>query len=298
VHAEVESWIRARIGGVRSIEIAHDRPWARVFRVRTSEETLWLKVCGASQAFEPLLTARLSARWPDRVAEVVAHDEKRGWLLLRDAGEQVGARGNPPQMWLTVLPLYAELQRDETTRAGEHLAGGVPSLRVETLPERLDELVRRDLPLTAGEHERLRSLAPRFDELCRQLAARGIADTLQHDDLHHHNLYVRGACHYVLDWGDSSISHPFASLVVTFRFLETINGLSADDPWFARLSSAYLEPWGRGHEETLALALRVGALAHCFAWTRQRDHLPSDARTLFDTGFATVLRRALARLQG
>jgi hypothetical protein len=69
----------------------------------------------------------------------------------------------------------------------------------------------------------------------------------------------------VLDWGDASISHPFASLVVTFEFLETSNGLPPDDPWFARLAAAYLEPWGGGHAETLELALQVGVLAHCCA---------------------------------
>jgi hypothetical protein len=276
---------------VRSIDLAHDRPWAKVFRVRTSDETLWLKVCGASQAFEPLLTARLATRWPHLVADVVDHDEERGWLLLRDAGGQIGSLGNPPEAWLAVLPAYAELQRGETTRGGDHLAAGVPDLRVATLPDRFEELLERNLPLAPNEHEQLRTLAPRFSALCCELDARAIADTIQHDDLHHRNVYVRDGRYRVLDWGDSSISHPFASLIVTFRFLEEINGLAPDDPWFARLSAAYLEPWGRGHEETLVLALRVGALAHCFAWARQRDHLPAEARTEFDVEFANVLRR-------
>src|SRR5919204_6865147 len=83
--------------------------------------------------------------------------------------------------------------------------------------------------------------SPRFDEL----AAHGIPETIQHDDLHMANLYAQGGRLRVLDWGDSSISHPFASLVVTFRFLEEINKLSPVDPWFARLRDAYLEPWGR-----------------------------------------------------
>jgi len=250
------------------------------------------------QAFEPRLTARLSARWPERVAEVVDHDGERGWLLLRDAGEQIAARGNPPEAWLALLPAYAELQRGEAERAGDHLAAGVPDLRVATLPDRLEEFLRRDLPVAQHEHEELRELAPRFGELCRELASRAIADTIQHDDLHHRNVYVRGGSYRVLDWGDASISHPFASLVVTFRFLETINELRPDDAWFARLRDAYLEPWGAGHEETLALALRVGALAHCIAWARQRDHLPAAERPDFDVGFAVVLRHALERLRG
>jgi hypothetical protein len=98
----------------------------------------------------------------------------------------------------------------------------------------------------------------------------------------------------VLDWGDSSISHPFASLVVTFRFLEEITKLLPNDPWFVRLRDAYLEPWGSGLAESFELAFCVGTFAHAFAWARQRDHLAGEERVQFDRPFANVLRRALA----
>ncbi len=49
------------------------------------------------------------------------------------------------------------------------------------------------------------------------------------------NVYAKGEHLRVLDWGDTSISHPFASLGVTFRFLEERNRLLPDDPCFARL---------------------------------------------------------------
>jgi len=107
---------------------------------------------------------------------------------------------------------------------------------------------------------------------------------------------VRGQQLRVLDWGDASISHPFASLVVTFRFLEEINKLQPSDQWFSRLREAYLEPWGRGLSDTLALAIRVGTFAHAFAWVRQRDALSGEARRDFDQRFPIVLRRALAQM--
>jgi hypothetical protein len=99
-----------------------------------------------------------------------------------------------------------------------------------------------------------------------------------------------------MDWGDSSIGHPFVTLVVTFRFLEEVNHLTGDDPWFARLRDAYLEPWGPEHREAFGLAIRLGALAHTFGWIRQRDRLPRAARPAFDTGLQIVLRRALENL--
>jgi hypothetical protein len=107
-------------------------------------------------------------------------------------------------------------------------------------------------------------------------------------------LRARGGRFRLLDWGDTSIAHPFASLVVPFRFLEEINRLPPTDRWFERLREAYLEPWGSGFGETFALAVWVGAFAYPIAWSRQRDCLPEDARPEFDKHFSIVLRRAIA----
>jgi hypothetical protein len=89
------------------------------------------------------------------------------------------------------------------------------------------------------------------------------------------------------------VSHPFASLVGAFRFLEEVNGLRPGDAWFARLRDAYLEPWGTSSQRAFALALRVGAFAHTFGRLRQCEYLPLSQRPLYDKGFAIVLRRAL-----
>ena len=294
--AAAEEWIRAHIEPVGAIETAHERPWSTVLRVSHADGVVWFKACEAVQAFEPRLSAELFARWPDRVAEVIASDEGRSWLLLADGGTPVRELGNPPEAWLNALPSYAELQRGETAHAHDHLAHGVPDLTVAALPTRFEELLRHELPLESDEINRLRTFAPRFTGLCSELSSYGISETIQHDDLHLANLYVKGESLRVLDWGDSSISHPFASLVVTFRFLEEWNGLRPSDPWFGRLRDAYLEPWGEGLVEPFDIALRVGSFAHIIAWKRQRDHLPDDARADFDQVFAIVLRRALAQI--
>ena len=119
------------------------------------------------------------------------------------------------------MPAYAELQRGEAERAEEHLRHGVPDLRISTLPARYDDLLRRPLPITDEEFEVLRRFSSRFGELCVEFAAHGVPETVQHDDLHQNNLYAAGGRLRVLDWGDSSISHPFASLVVT-NFLQKL----------------------------------------------------------------------------
>lgn len=237
------------------------------------------------QAFEPRLTAELSARWPHRVAEVLGYDQERGWLLLADAGTPVGAAGNPPEAWLTALPLDAGLQRGEAAYARDDLAHGVPDLRLVTLPARYRELMQLDLPLERHEIHPLRDFAPCFAELCRELAAYDVPETIQHDDLHHANLYAHGSRVRVLDWGDASISHPFASLVVTFRFLEERTKLAPGNRWFTRLRDVCLEPWGSDLGDAFALAVRVGTFARPIAYMWQRAALPPEERVVFDTAF-------------
>ena len=292
-----EEWIRKHVEPIGAIETTHDRPWATVMRVPVAGGVTWFKACAPVQAFEPRLTAELYRRWPDRVTEVLAVDEGRRWMLLGDAGIAVGERGNPPEAWLEALPMYAELQKGETAYALDHIGHGVPDLRMAALPAGYKRLLTSELPLAIEDVKRLRDYAPHFTALCAGLAELGIQESVQHDDLHVANLYSEGDKLRVVDWGDSSIAHPFSSLVVTFRFLEEVNHLTPGDPWFRRLRDAYLEPWGSGLEENFEIAIRAGWFALAIARIRQRDALPPEARPNFDKEFAIILRRAVAQIR-
>jgi hypothetical protein len=294
--AEAEAWIAANVEPAGPLELHRHRPWASVGSIELADGTrAWFKACRPIQAFEPALTAVLATRWPDRVARVLGHDPARAWLLTADAGDELGLHGNDPELWRRALPPYAELQRGEAERVAEHLAAGVPDRRPERLPELFATLLAADLPLEADEVARLRAFEPRFAGLCEDLAATEIPATIQHDDLHLRSVFLDGPHLRILDWGDACIAHPFASLVVTFRFLEETNGLRPADPWFGRLRDAYLEPWGGGLAETFDLAMRVGMVAQMIAWQRHRAVMDAEDRAAFDEHFAQQLRRTLAR---
>ena len=120
-----EEWVRAHVEPL-SFWLVKERPWATTWRIETRRDGVaFFKACAPVQAFEPRLTALLSARHPDVVTEVIAHDDARGWLLMRDAGTPIAAYGNPPEAWLRVIPRYAELQVAEARYAADHLAHGV-----------------------------------------------------------------------------------------------------------------------------------------------------------------------------
>ncbi|MDQ6858625.1 MAG: aminoglycoside phosphotransferase family protein, partial [Chloroflexota bacterium] len=72
----------------------------------------------------------------------------------------------------------------------------------------------------------------------------GIGPTLDHDDLHDHNVLVdEGGRATIVDWGDASLTHPFLTLAVTLRFAAEAAGHPTDAPEIQRLRDAYLEPW-------------------------------------------------------
>jgi hypothetical protein len=288
-----EAWVAASVPIAGHLELVQTEPWASVSRAAVDGGIVWFKACAPHQAFEVRLTASLSSRWPTTVTEVLACDAGRRWLLMADAGEPLRQLGNPPEHWLDVLPAYARLQIGEVDRAADHLVVGVPDLRLSQLPERYDELLSAELPLEPDETAALAAFGHRFSNLCAELEGHGIGATVQHDDLHMNNVYMKDGALRVLDWGDSSISHPFFSLFETFRFLTEMNRLSPGDPWFARLRDAYLGPWGPGHVEAFDLALRIAGFAHAIAWLDQRHALPERDRPDFDDGFAVILRLAL-----
>jgi Phosphotransferase enzyme family len=275
------------------VEVVHDRPWSRVLRVPTAGEDLYLKQCAPVQAFEPALTVALAGRWPDRVPEVVAADPERAWLLLRDGGTRLRERGGDVATFVRALELYGELQRDEAAHVDELLALGLPDLRLPVVAAAYEPFFEDDHGLEHEEVARLRVLAPRFSELCSELEAFGLPDSIQHDDLHDGNVFVRGERVAIFDWGDSSVAHPLWSMVKPLRDA----GDRGLDP--KPLCDAYLVAWTAVEaEERLRAALRVavpvGVFAYALQVRRLLGFLPAEARPDFEVYLAAQLRRLLA----
>lgn len=254
----------------------------------------WFKACRPVQGFEPRLTSELHRRWPGRVADVLAHDEARGWLLTADAGEPIEWSSDTLPRWLELLPRYAEVQIGEAGHVADHLRHGVPDLGHETLADQLGAMLTGDLPLERVEVRAFRAFQPRFADLCAELAVTQPTASVQHDDLHGRSVHDDSGTLRVLDWGDASIGQPLFSLVrLDLSLTETV-GRETRNRWFPRLRDAYLEPWGSGLSPAFDLAHRLGLVAHTFTWYRHRSAMPAEARPAFDALFAPVLRRALA----
>ncbi len=299
--AEARGWIeRALVDlGLRlvgEIEQPHVRPWSTVLRVPTAGGDVWFKAAVPSLSHDVGVTSTLARLRPDLVLAPLAVDLERRWMLLPNGGErlrEVLARERHPRRWLELAPLYAQLQIAATSAVDDLLDAGTPDYRLTRLPELSERL---------GSAFGLPGPSPaRLAELCDELAALGISETIQHDDLHEGNVFVRdGGGYAIFDWGDSCIAHPFMSLVVGLNGIAYTFGLAEHDLDLERVRDAYLEEWG-GHASRREL-LRGVELAGCFgklsralAWWRWAEDVgiagrtePSDSATSWYEEFAAA----------
>jgi hypothetical protein len=269
--AEATAWIRERVEVTGEIEQPHVRWWSTVLRVPAADGDLFFKAVQPVHRFEAALTARLAELQPGRVTEVIDVDAERGWLLMRDAGtrlRELVESSADLHHWERLLPEYAQLQIEVAPYREELLALDVPDERLSVLPGLLRELLAtRPYGLSDDEHRRALDAVPRFEEMCLTLAEDGLPETIQHDDLHDGQAFVRDGRYLVFDWGDSCVSHPFHSLTVTLRSIAWRLDLPPGGAELRRLRDIYLEPFGRA-PELADLAYRTGTLARAIAWHR------------------------------
>jgi hypothetical protein len=290
--AEAHAWIEAQgIEPTGPIEQPHIRPWSTVLRVPTAGGPVWFKAMVPVVAYETAVVEVVSAARPDLVPALLADDRERGWLLMGDGGERLRElieRERSFDRWLDALPRYAELQLDLAPEAERLVALGTPDRRLNVLAEQYAELATRP-----------RGTDARVAEMCAQLASYGLPETIQHDDLHDGQVFVRDGRYLFFDWGDSCVSHPFFSLSVT---LEGNISWGLDDVAnsvdTAPFRDAYLEPFTRltpraELEAACAIALRLGWICRALNVDRFARGLASpDRERLLDEG--VEVRLALA----
>lgn len=270
----------------------HVRPWSIVAQIRTDRGSVFFKATAPTLANDAALTQELSTRRRDVVLAPLAVDVGRRWMLLPYGGRRLRTafgRRRRLAAWETLLPRYAELQRELRGRDEWLLELGAldrrPSRLVALLRAFLDDpdatRVGRQGGLTVEEVNRLRSELPLIGRLGREAEEAGIGLSIQHDDLHDGNVFVRDQELRIFDWGDAGVSHPLATFIVFANSVRFHLGLEADAPELGRLRDAYLEPWTTDHprrvlEEALGAVERVYPLMRGLTWAAAMAALPAD----------------------
>ena len=306
--AEARAWIDEQLrerGLSRTDDIAqvYVRSWSTVLRVPTERGALFFKASAPVQAVEVPLVIALAELRPDVVAPL-AYDEERAWMLMRDGGTRL--RELPQRRdhatWRTIVTQYADLQRVVAPHVDALVAIGVPDLRLDELPARFRDLVAdeelllvdREGGLTRREHDRLAAWTRPFAALCDTLAEYGVPETIEHNDLHDGNVFVRGGRAFFFDWGDASISHPFHSMRTTLAVVANIFGVPRGDALLADLRDAYLAGFGDVQELAVPfeLAQRTAIVAKALTFVPFVSSMPPAFRRRYEHTIANVLRKA------
>lgn len=287
-HTAVD-WIDSQLARLRIARqgpIVQLRSWQRsaILRVATGEGELFFKAVPPMFGHEPALTAALAAIDPRRFAATLAVDAQRGWLLMR------GLRGRGLDAWREIedweaaLQSFAEIQIATIDRLSDLRALGVPERRLDALTVRIEPLLSdasATLPgqpagLNDEQRATLRDLVPRLQAMSAELSSFGLPATLEHGDLWPGQIIGVDSGYAFIDWSDSSIAHPFFSLLL---FLVEIEDYFPKAPGIRnRLRDAYLKPWrafggSAWLEHTFELAQPLAALHQ--ALTYQEVVLPN-----------------------
>jgi hypothetical protein len=271
----------------------HIRPWSTVIRLATNRGAVFFKAIWPPEKREAAITEAL-ARWrPKDVAAVLAADRTRGWLLLDDAGEKLRTiikKDTDIRRWRTVLPQYAELQLAVAKHANQLLELGAPDRRAASLAIQYERLLKdRHLlqigvkrGLTESQYRKLVDFVPQVREWSAYVSGT-VPETIQHDDLHDGQVFVKDGRYRILDWGDTVVSHPFYSLTVALRSIAQTFKLKDDALELRRLTDLYLEPFTavatkKQLLQNYAIAKRLGRICRALTWASVVVNLPPAQR--------------------
>jgi hypothetical protein len=312
----VHEWIRAQAehnsiqltGEIKQPHIYH---WSTVMTVPSDVGVLFFKATAEETKHEIVLTQKLAEWYPNAMPELIAVDTARGWMLMRDGGEQLRASIRPTQdikPWKPVITRYAELQIGLAGHVDEILALGIPDHRLASLPclflqLLVDEeslMLGQEKGLTPDEFRQLQNLKTRFEGLCAELADFGIPESINHGDFHDGNILIKDGRITFFDWGDADITHPFVSLRTFFVSIEM--ALDLDDyaftPEMAALLDRYLEPFQKfaskkGLRKAYSLSKPVASIVKTLAWHQSISRMDDSMRGEYAWIIPAVLKEFL-----
>lgn len=293
--AEATAWIEAELGrAAYRITGAIDQPrvrfWSTQLTVPTDRGRVWFKENNPAQSFEARLVDVLARLVPERVVTPIAIEPDRGWMLSQDQGATLReAATEGGDGWSRVLAEFGALQRELVPHRDDVLAAGLTRMSVAETPAYVERRLGKLASLPAEnlrsvgveEAAAARAALPALVEASRELAASGIPESLQHNDLHDGNAFAGqpGQPLTFFDFGDALWSHPLAVVSVPVMSMCASLKASDDDPRVARAVDAYVENWTdisplRAVRALLPAAKRVAAVHRAVSWRRLLDDVP------------------------
>jgi hypothetical protein len=248
------AWVESqldRLGLDATGPVEQVRSWQRsaLLRVNTSSGACYFKAVPPMFDHEPRLTQTLATWNPAYVPNVLTIDPQQRWILMRDFGGATLDQITEIERWEEAVQVFAQLQIEWAKQVDHLIDLGCPDRRLSHLAAQLDALFAdaaamlpgRPAGLSAKEMLQLRAFAPRLKAMCAELANYRLPRSLEHGDFWAGQIGISNGNYVFIDWSDSSIAHPFFSML--FFLVEIEDFFPKIRNVRTRLRNAYLQPW-------------------------------------------------------
>lgn len=299
---EASDWIqhRSRSAGLNiqgHVQQKYFRIWSCILHAATQQGDIYFKSTIPSCDYEARLTAELYDVWPQHMPEVIAYHPKRSWLLMHDAGVNLGKtmlvdKDANPQYYEEVLAIYARIQQESIQYQTQLLTAGCPDYSLSCLPNLYQTLVQdrealgvdQAYGVSASEFEQLQAFTPDVEAMCTALQDIGVSETIHHDDLWCGNIMNKGGRYIFFDWAESAFGHPFCSLYTLLKHAKHMLGY--DQATLDRLRDNYLAHWKHyaSAEQLMTgfhIAQRLALFYRALTWHTIFQGVPKEVRGLY-----------------
>ncbi len=239
-----------------------DTSYSVVYKINTINEIFYLKITPELLFSESGTLQYLHEQGCQHIPHLLAQDSQLKCFLTRSCGDEslrhlFDGVVDFKQL-MTGISNYSTIQRLLEKNIQSFLSMGIPDWRLAQFPYLYEKLIHQEALLiadgvTASEMNMLFNSYALCKQLCNDLAAYKIPETLSHCDFHDNNMLLdrkTGAIN-IIDWGETAIAHPFFSLNGCLWQLTYCYRLKTSDP--AYVKSQCIAPWLNGFDETSLL---------------------------------------------
>ncbi|UJL46072.1 aminoglycoside phosphotransferase family protein [Virgibacillus sp. NKC19-16] len=241
---EMEAWVEKKLP-CSPIAFEQIRSWERsaLFKIKTTKDNYYFKAVPGVFSHEPSIHNYLAEHYPSYVPEVIALDLEKNWYIIDELqGDLLGESTNISH-WEKALHRMVTIQKGSLIHKDKLQKLGCPvrpfiEILNNHLEESLGELASNN-NMSLEKHIALKKKIPSVLSLVRRLHESRLPISLEHGDLFGGNIMVQQGQPVIYDWSDSSLSHPFLSVIV---LLEEVNEYFSKQV-SQELLDSYLKEW-------------------------------------------------------
>ncbi|GEL78020.1 aminoglycoside phosphotransferase family protein [Tenuibacillus multivorans] len=241
---EMEQWIKNVLQD-QTVEIEQIRSWERsaLFKVIAKNRNYYFKAVPIIFSHEPSINQFLDQHHASYVPEVIAVHPQNNWYLMQELQGPLLGKTNDLHQWEQALIRLVDIQKKSTLHITNPSSMYCPTRPVtSTIQHHLETALYKlyqHKEISTHTYNVLLESVPNIFRKCDQLQHSNIPLALEHGDFFGGNIIIHQDGPVIYDWSDSTLSHPFLSVMVLLEEVEHLFSKEAAK----RLLDEYLEYW-------------------------------------------------------